>query len=1094
MFRITADGVTIFSDTDEDARLRLITNPKASAEIGRSGGLTFTMLPTHPSYNSIHKFKTRIEAYMGTRLIFQGRIIEDEQDIYNAKSITCEGALSYLLDSVQAPREEDYTVRSFFTSVISSHNSQVDEYKQFTIGNITIDEADEDINKYITNYESTKTLLDQFLISIYGGYLVVRRVESTNYLDYLKEYQTIGSPQELVFQSNIFDIRKKENVSNIFTKLIPVGRYPDDWEGEIPENGIMTISSVADGRNYIANNAAINKYGEITRVEQFNNPKSPAELLIAANAFMGRYLNPNPSVLTIKAFDLSLTSSGVEQFVLGSKHRILSPLHGIDITLTLISIKWDFRNPENTELVFEDPVKEKGEKSLTKPTKSLSQLLGGIDRGYGGGGGRSGTAKIYKFIKETEDTLSLIAPNIEMITAQLDILAKEMLVQTNHLLMTSQQITETETLLETKIEQTAEAFILSASELKDEVAILEGYILVEKDKITQAVIDRTDEQAVLLGSITTQGNNIVNAVGVVRGEIAIQESQVIIEKDKITQMVIDRTDERLILQGDITSQSDSIIQSVSEKDGEITTREGAISVLAGSINTTITNRENAHNTLQSNIGVEADRIVQEVTNKEDNVREISGKITSTNQKITLEVQEQDAAGRTLLSNISVAANGISRMVSERISDFATIESSIDIADSEIALAVTARENSEVALSNRIIVSEDNVGLLVQKGGVISSINVYNGAVEIRASKLSVDGVIAAKGLVTTGSIEALRGNINSLKGGGVTADHLRAGSINVPTLLDVGNKISTISANATSSLTGTTIRTDRINVTNLYLGGVSIKGKLDSKLGKTDMAYNSEKLGTFPASSFIGTAPLYTARYVTVDQLRNRIVILENWINTYPKGRRGYTGSQGGRGQVGTKGAVGRTGSPGDMGEMGFFGSRGSQGYKGSVGYKGSQGYRGSQGFRGSQGATGQIGSVGLPGAEGDRGPVGATGATGVPGYTGSKGPQGYKGSIGYKGSQGYRGSAGYKGSVGQTGDPGARGQVGDQGIPGGKGSPGDVGNTGLQPSRGAVGITGYQGSKGEKGGLGPAGTVTGPRGDVGYRGALGDRGDAWNT
>ena len=185
MFRITADGVTIFSDTDEDARLRLITNPQASAEIGRSGGLTFTMLPTHPSYNSIHKFKTRIEAYMGTRLIFQGRIIEDEQDIYNTKSITCEGALSYLLDSVQAPREEDYTVRSFFTSVISSHNSQVDEYKQFTIGNITIDEADEDINKYITNYESTKTLLDQFLISIYGGYLVVRRVGSTNYLDYL---------------------------------------------------------------------------------------------------------------------------------------------------------------------------------------------------------------------------------------------------------------------------------------------------------------------------------------------------------------------------------------------------------------------------------------------------------------------------------------------------------------------------------------------------------------------------------------------------------------------------------------------------------------------------------------------------------------------------------------------------------------------------------------------------------------------------------------------------------------------------------------------------------------------------------------------
>lgn len=63
-----------------------------------AGKFVFTLLPQHPSAQRVQLMGSDIQISMGSRIIFSGRPITVEEDIYRCKTVTCEGNLNWALD------------------------------------------------------------------------------------------------------------------------------------------------------------------------------------------------------------------------------------------------------------------------------------------------------------------------------------------------------------------------------------------------------------------------------------------------------------------------------------------------------------------------------------------------------------------------------------------------------------------------------------------------------------------------------------------------------------------------------------------------------------------------------------------------------------------------------------------------------------------------------------------------------------------------------------------------------------------------------------------------------------------------------------
>ena len=80
-------------------RQAVVLSPKLTREVSKGGSLTFTMLRTHPCYESMQKMSTAVAVHQDGKEIWRGRVLSHEADWLNRRVIYCEGALSYFNDS-----------------------------------------------------------------------------------------------------------------------------------------------------------------------------------------------------------------------------------------------------------------------------------------------------------------------------------------------------------------------------------------------------------------------------------------------------------------------------------------------------------------------------------------------------------------------------------------------------------------------------------------------------------------------------------------------------------------------------------------------------------------------------------------------------------------------------------------------------------------------------------------------------------------------------------------------------------------------------------------------------------------------------------
>lgn len=358
MYTIYADDALLYSPGDEELS---VLSPVLETQCNAAGTLTFVLLPEHPMYSALHKMRTRIDVRQDDEIIWRGRVLETETDFYRQKTVTCEGELTYLVDSVLHPyklADYDGTAAGLFRLYLTRHNEAVSEAQQFQIGNVDIETLSSVEN---TGYGNTWDEISGNLLDIHGGFLRVRHEGDVRYLDWTKESGT-SCGQVIRFGENLLDLSEYVSASEVVTCLIP-------YAGQ--SGSQITISSVNGGKDYIEDAAGIALYGRIWGVTEFD-AKDASTLLEMARENLQKRLKEKITI-TISAVDLHLLDVNAESFRVGDKVRVVSPPHGIDAEYTCTAISLDLVSPDQSEYTFGTP--ETGMASTTAATSKAVEVV-----------------------------------------------------------------------------------------------------------------------------------------------------------------------------------------------------------------------------------------------------------------------------------------------------------------------------------------------------------------------------------------------------------------------------------------------------------------------------------------------------------------------------------------------------------------------------------------------------------------------------------------------------------------------------------------------------------------------------------------------
>lgn len=200
-------------------------SPTVSEALNSAGSLTFSIAPNNPLCRELKQRNTYISVRKDATEVWRGRVINITRGMNMTRTVTCEGELAYLMDTVQPPRNFHGTIATLFTSAISQHNTQATQEREFKVGTITVGIDDSlgvveyDVN---TNASTTWDLIQKTLINGFGGYIIQRKESDGIYLDYLKDIAAF-STQKISFGKNLLDFTEAIDASDVITGLMPFG-------------------------------------------------------------------------------------------------------------------------------------------------------------------------------------------------------------------------------------------------------------------------------------------------------------------------------------------------------------------------------------------------------------------------------------------------------------------------------------------------------------------------------------------------------------------------------------------------------------------------------------------------------------------------------------------------------------------------------------------------------------------------------------------------------------------------------------------------------------------------------------------------------
>lgn len=360
------EKTTIHSDN-----LDRISGGKIVKAVNAVDSFTFTIYPDNAGYNKLKPLTTSVTVTDDStgKDVFIGRVLKcpdsmDEQGLI-CKSVTCEGRLGWLYDSVQPYVEYKMVgIRTVLASFISKHNTQVGDDKHISVGQVTV--TGENNYTYSVSWVSTMDAISEQLVGKFGGEIQLRDQDGKVYIDYL-EHIGHGTDTKIELAVNLKTISREIDETSVITRLYPLGAKQTDSEKR------LTIGSVNGGKDYIEDSALVAKYGVISGTQTWDDVTQASILKTKATAFL-KSANKTKKQYKITAVDLSTIDMNFEQFELGCWYRVVNPLMGIDEDLRIIGITINLDSPEQSELTFGDKF-ETMTWFMTAKTKSLQTAI-----------------------------------------------------------------------------------------------------------------------------------------------------------------------------------------------------------------------------------------------------------------------------------------------------------------------------------------------------------------------------------------------------------------------------------------------------------------------------------------------------------------------------------------------------------------------------------------------------------------------------------------------------------------------------------------------------------------------------------------------
>lgn len=421
MFYIYADGKSIFQPMDNSLSLFA---PKLTLEMGKAGALSFQIPPSNRYYNALPQLTTIISVELDDVEIFRGRVLTNNRNFNNVRTVYCEGDLAYLVDTVQKAERYNGKTHDLFRKIIEAHNKRAGADKQFLVGDITIenrdvvlsgksDEVQDEetgkfdykqiaINSIADEWQNSFDFIQNCLIDYTGGYLRTRRQNGKTYIDLLLDYGNTAT-QDIEFGKNMLDLTEEVSAEDVFTVLIPLG----------DEN--LTIESVNNGSDELVDATAVERYGRIVKTHVFDSVNTPETLLENGRRFLASNVNV-PVTLTVKAVDMHLVDPNASPIYVGDKVHVISAAHGMADELVCTKIEYDLENPANNTYTFGTPKQSLTERYRKDKAKQDAEQT----RGGGGGGGGAGEAASEE-AKKTLDEFFDAWINVDKEAAHIDL-------------------------------------------------------------------------------------------------------------------------------------------------------------------------------------------------------------------------------------------------------------------------------------------------------------------------------------------------------------------------------------------------------------------------------------------------------------------------------------------------------------------------------------------------------------------------------------------------------------------------------------------------------------------------------------------------
>lgn len=374
---------TIHSPQTDDLKL---FDPKIVKAVGAIDSFSFSIYPNHSAYNKLNYLTTLVEVWneMENILLFKGRVLEPTDSMKETgeffKEIICEGELAYLHDSVQRwGKWQNLTPAQFFKALIDEHNSQVEEYKQFTVGQVTVTNSTDNVYRYTDDDVDTYDTIQDKLIDRLGGELQIRYENGVRYIDYLEQIGDKGA-QKIELSVNLQSISRKVDPTEMITVLKPLGEHleqeDDNTDASDPR---LTIASVNNGSPYLRDEAKIAQFGVRVAAQVWDDVTVPANLKSKGQNFLQ---NQKTALVQyqVDAVDLAPLKLTIDCFKCGWWYETYNPLMGIDEALRVVGLSINLNDPTASTLSIGDKIlsQEQYNKTLKQQALSAQQLKSSV--------------------------------------------------------------------------------------------------------------------------------------------------------------------------------------------------------------------------------------------------------------------------------------------------------------------------------------------------------------------------------------------------------------------------------------------------------------------------------------------------------------------------------------------------------------------------------------------------------------------------------------------------------------------------------------------------------------------------------------------